>query len=60
MNESYKVLLKEHVIIALTNPEVGTLKQFTQQLIQQNFTAREEILEAYNHINKELVGILND
>ena len=56
MKESYNTLLKEHIIPALTNTEKGTLKEYTQQLIRQNLSAREEILEAYQKINEELVG----
>lgn len=56
MIESYNTLLKEHIIHALTNPKKGTLKEYTQQLIQQNLSAREEILEAYQQINEELIG----
>ena len=59
MTESYNTLLKEHIIHALTNPQLGTLKEFTQQLIQKNSAAREEILEAYQQINKELVGTVD-
>lgn len=60
MKEPYKTLLKEHIVHALTDTEAGTLKEYTQQLIQQNYEAREEILEAYEQINKEVVGTVNE
>lgn len=56
MTESYNTLLKEHIIHALTKPKIETLKEYTQQLIQQNLSARDEIIEAYQQINEELVG----
>ena len=60
MTETYNTLLKEHIVHALTNTQIGTLKEYTQQLIQQNYKAREEILEAYEQINKDLVGTINE
>ena len=59
MTDSYTTLLKEHIIHALTNSKTVSLKEFTQQLIQKNSGAREEIIEAYRQINEELVGTLD-
>ena len=58
MTKSYNLLLKEHIIHALTNPQAGTLKEFAQTLINQNDAAREEITKAYKQINAELVGTI--
>ena len=58
MTESYNLLLKEHIVHALTNPQAGTLKDFVQQLINQNSAASEEIIKAYIQIHEELVGML--
>ena len=60
MTETYKILLKEHIMHALIDPQVGTLKDFMHQLIKQNEEAREEITKAYQQINEELVGAINE
>ena len=44
---------------ALTDSEKVNLKEFVQQLISENVTAREDILEAYQQINKEIVGTID-
>ena len=59
MSESYNLLLKEHIIHALTDPQAGTLKDFVQQLLNQNSAASDEIIKAYNQIHEELVGMLD-
>ena len=44
---------------ALTDSNKVNLKEFVQQLIIDNVTAREDILEAYQQINKEIFGTID-
>ena len=55
MSEVY-ILLKEHVIHALTNSQAVTLKEFATKLIAENEATQEEIIKAYTQINTELIG----
>lgn len=55
MSEAY-ILLKEHVIHALTNTQAITLKEFATKLVEENETIQDEIMKAYKQINTELVG----
>ena len=59
MTETYSVLLRQHIMQALTDSKKVNLKEFVQQLISENGTAREDILEAYQQINKEIVGTID-
>jgi len=59
MTETYSVLLRQHIMQALTDSKKVNLKEFVQQLISENVTAREDILEAYQQINKEIVGTID-
>ena len=45
---------------ALTDSEKVNLKDFVQQLISENVTAREVILEAYQQINVEIIGEIDE
>lgn len=56
MVNTYTELLKEYFMYALIDPQIGNLKDFTQQLIKQNEEAREEITKAYQYVKEELVG----
>jgi flagellar biosynthesis regulator FlbT len=59
MTETYNVLLRQHIMQALTDPQAVNLKDFVQQLITVNEAAREDILKAYQQINEEMVGTLD-
>ena len=59
MTKTYSVLLRQHIMQALTDSKKVNLKEFVQQLISENVTAREDILEAYQQINKEIVGTID-
>ena len=58
MTEAYNVLLRQHIMQALTDPQAENLKDFVQQLITVNEAAREDILKAYQQINEEIVGTI--
>ena len=60
MTEAYSNLLKNHIIHSLTSSETCTLKDFAEQLIQENISAREEIVKAYEKVSTELNGALNE
>ena len=60
MTETYSVLLRQHIMQALTDTEKVNLKEFVQQLISENVTAREVILEAYQQINVEIIGEIDE
>ena len=60
MTETYSVLLRQHIMQALTDSEKVNLKEFVQQLISENVTAREVILEAYQQINVEIIGEIDE
>ena len=59
MTETYSVLLRQHIMQALTDSNKVNLKEFVQQLIIDNVAAREDILEAYQQINKEILGTID-
>ena len=56
---TYNVLLKEHIMQALTDPQAVNLKDYVQQLITDNEAAREDILKAYQQISEEIVGTVD-
>ena len=60
MTETYNVLLRQHIMQALTDSKKVNLKEFVQQLINDNVAAREDILEAYQQINVEIVGEIDE
>ena len=59
MTETYSVLLRQHIMQALTDSKKVNLKEYVHQLIIDNVTAREDILEAYQQINKEIFGTID-
>lgn len=59
LTEKYILLLKEHIINSLTDTTGGSLKEFTDQLIQQNVNFRDDILLAYETVSEELCGKVN-
>ena len=60
MTETYSVLLRQHIMQALTDSKKVNLKEFVHQLISENVTAREDILEAYQQINVEIIGEVDE